>query len=105
MNRLLQLHSEDTIRDVFTFAHASSFWVAYVHTACYLEKKFDTLNLQRLKPQEEQKKAHEKSYKSASGEQPKGNIQPSDTKFQPSRVLRGSNDNSERPVLQEVGNE
>lgn len=82
MNRLLQLHSEDTIRTVFTFAHSNSFWVAYVHTACYLEKKFDTLNLQRLKPNEI--KNENSKLTSLTNSQ-------STRKFEGSRVLKGNN--------------
>lgn len=91
MNRLLQLHSEDIVRAVFSFAHSSDFWVAYVHTACYLEKKFDTLNLQRLKPKEIR---NENSGKHAPVGESSGNTASSQPKFQPSRVLRGRNDSA-----------
>jgi len=51
-----------------------------------------------LKDLQEQKLSNEKSLKPTSGTKISSNIQPSDTKFQPSRILRGSNDNSERSL-------
>lgn len=47
MRRLLRMHGEEKVRIVFQFAHQSMFWRAHVHTAVYLEKKFETLLAQQ----------------------------------------------------------
>jgi len=52
---------------------------------------------------QKQKLAHEKNIRPSQGVKPQGSIQPSDTKFQPGRVLRGSND--ERSIPSGVVNE
>lgn len=51
MQRLLKIHGEIKIREVWAYAHKSPFWITHVHTPSYLEKKFETLHLQLINPQ------------------------------------------------------
>ena len=46
LDRLLKAYGEDKVRQVMHFAHSDHFWIQYVHTPVYLEKKFETLLLQ-----------------------------------------------------------
>lgn len=46
MKKLLDLHGEPKVREVFCFAHTSEFWKAHVHTPIYLKIKFETLSVQ-----------------------------------------------------------
>lgn len=52
-----------------------------------------------------QQVTNERAHKPTSGGKPSGNIQPSETKFQPGRILRGSNDNPSGSVDIGVVNE
>lgn len=46
LDRLFEAYGEERVRQVINFAHAHTFWIQYVHTPVYLEKKFETLLLQ-----------------------------------------------------------
>lgn len=72
MERLLPVHGEEKIRQVFIYAHTSSFWKAHVHTAVYLEKKFETLMAQ-IEPQKGNQHAnHQTTVKQSSDIKPRG---------------------------------
>lgn len=80
MDQLLKVHDPETIRAVFLFCHADDFWKAHVHTVCYLKKKFDKINIQRIS---KSKVKNEKSSRPNSSGSNK-----SEPQFQGSRVLR-----------------
>lgn len=72
MERLLPVHGEEKVRQVFIYAHTSSFWKAHVHTAVYLEKKFETLMAQ-IEPQKGNQYAnHSAPAKQSSDTKPRG---------------------------------
>lgn len=72
MERLLPVHGEEKVRQVFIYAHTSLFWKAHVHTAVYLEKKFETLMAQ-IEPQKGNQNAnHQPTFKQSSDIKPRG---------------------------------
>jgi len=64
LSKLLTKHGEEKVRQVFTYAHESSFWIAHVHTPIYLKNKFDTLlsQMSRNEKPNTNKKEENKSY-------------------------------------------
>jgi len=48
MERLRQMYGKETVEEVIESSLKDPFWIQYVHTATYLEKKFETL-LMRMK--------------------------------------------------------
>jgi hypothetical protein len=90
---LLEKHGQEFLDHMLNFLDSRKGSKGYKYASDFhTMKQGGWVIKEALKEYQEQKNANEKSNKPTQAGKHQGNIQPSDTQFQPRRILRGTND-------------